>query len=362
VLEDRLTGSRIVRVRVRQADGDLDELLYEHQDDPSEPVRTTLDLDVQTAIENALRSTDGSVAVVAVDPATGGVLGSASRPLDGFNRAFEGRYPPGSTFKVVTTTALLAAGVVEPETTVACPAETIVGGLRVRNAGGLDLGEVPFSTAFARSCNTSFAAAAEQLSDDDLARAASAFGFATEGEEPALELALPAFGGSFPAPADLAERAAASFGQARVEASALELAAVSAAVLDGTWRTPRLLADVEPGDSRPLPAGSALVLRELMELTVAEGSGASAAVDGLTVGGKTGSAEFGDGDPKPSHAWFIGYATGGEGVAGRIAFAVLVEGGGSGGDVAAPIAGRFLDELQVLAARRAAEAADGGDG
>jgi len=359
-LEDELKGSPRLQLFVRQADGDLDEVLYEYQGDPSRPVATTLDVDVQESIENALRGVEGNVAIVAVDPATGGVLGAASRPLDGYDRALEGKYPPGSTFKIVTAAAALSAGIVDPQTTVACPAETIVGGLRVRNAGGFDLGEVTFAEAFARSCNTTFAKLAEQLSDEDLERAAASFGFALEGEDPAGQLALASFTGSFPTSTDLAERAAASFGQARVEASALHLATVAAAVIDGAWRPPRLLEEDPAGTSRPLEAGVPIVLRELMALAVSDGTGTAARAEGLTVGGKTGSAEFGEGDPKPSHAWFVGYATGGQGAAANVAFAVLVEDGGSGSEVAAPIAGRFLAELAAQTARSAREAAEGG--
>ena len=328
--EERLVGSEIVRVGLREGeDGPLEVVIAEGQQDPSAPVETTLDVAVQRAVENALVGIDQRAAIVVVDGATGAILGSASRPLDEYNRAFQGRYPPGSTFKIVTAEALLAAGT-NLDDEVTCPAEAIVGGLRVPNAGGLDLGETTFTEAFAASCNTTFARLAAELGGEELAQAAERFGF---GVEPAVP--LPAFGASFPSPADTAETAAAAFGQARVETSVLHLASVAAAAQSGTWRQPYLLQEEGPGESRALATGTVGVLRELLRATVTDGTGTAAAVSGQEVGGKTGTAEATGGD---EHAWFAG-------TWGELGFAVLVEDGGSGAEVAAPLAGRLVDEL-----------------
>ena len=350
--DDRLTGSPRTQVVVRREGGDVAAVLHEYQGDPSEPVTTTLDADVQQAIENALVGATEPAAMVAIDPATGGIRGSASRPVAGYNRAWEGRYPPGSSFKIVTATAVLD-GPTTVDDTVSCPGDTIVGGLRITNAGDLALGEVPFEEAFARSCNTTFAELAADLDDGALGEAAAAFGF---GADYALPLA--SFGASFPEPTDLAERAAAAFGQARVEASPLHMASVAAAVASGTWRSPTIEAGTEPVAEQALPQGTAVALRQLMRRVVTDGSGTAAAVEGLEVSGKTGSAEFGSGDPKPTHAWFVGFVSGGTGPASDLAFAVLLEGGGSGGADAAPVAARFLRELEALAVRRAEEQAE----
>ncbi len=113
------------------------------------------------------------------------------------------------------------------------------------------------------------------------------------------------------------------------------MATVAAAVASGTWRPPTLEPGRTAGDPIALDSGVAATLRQLMTAVVREGTGTAAARPGPEVGGKTGTAEFGSGDPPPTHAWFIGYR-------GNLAFAVLAEGGGVGGRVAAPLAARFL--------------------
>lgn len=341
-LDDQLTGSEVIRIGLAEAaevadtDGgedpgevELRVVIGEVQIDPSAPVQTTIDVAVQRAIENTLADVDEPAAIVVIDGSTGAIAGSASRPLGGYNRAFSGRYPPGSTFKVITAEALLATGTT-PDDEVSCPGETVVGGLRVPNAGGLDLGTTTFEEAFARSCNTTFAQLGAEAGADALVAATERFGF---GVEPLVPLT--AFGGSFPEPADTAEVGASSFGQARVEASPLHMASVAAAVAGGTWRQPFLIVDDGPGEQRSLAAGTTDVLRELMRATVTGGTGQEAAVEGQDVGGKTGTAQGTDG---VEHAWFIGTWEG-------FGFAVLVEEGGAGGAVAGPIAGRLVAEL-----------------
>jgi cell division protein FtsI/penicillin-binding protein 2 len=330
VFESQLVGTDRVLLGIREgAEGPLRVVLGEGQEQPSAPVETTLDVAVQRAVENALDGVDGPAAIVVVDTSDGAIRGSASRPLDGFNRAFSGRYPPGSTFKIVTAEALLAAGAT-PEDEVSCPAETIVGGLAVRNAGGRSEGDTTLGASFAASCNTTFAAEGAALGGDALTEAAERFGF---GSEPLVPLS--AFGGSFPAPADAAEVAAASFGQARVEASPLHLASIAAAAVTGTWSQPYLLVDEGPGDQRSLATGARDPLRAMLLDAVETGTGTEARVDGQEVRGKTGTAQATGGI---EHAWFVG-------TWGDLAFAVLVEEGGAGSEVAAPIAARLVREL-----------------
>jgi cell division protein FtsI/penicillin-binding protein 2 len=328
--ERELVSGSIVRVGLRDGDeGPLRVVFAEQRAGGSRPVQTTIDVEVQAAVENALIAVGGPAAIVVVDGRDGAIAGSASRPLTGFNRALEGRYPPGSTFKVVTADALLASGA-SPDDPVTCPAEVTVGGLRVPNAGGIALGDTTLEGAFAASCNTTFAQLAAAAGAEALEAAATRFGF---GVEPSLPLA--AFGGSFPAPADTAEVAAAAFGQARVEVSPLHLASVAAATTTGVWREPFLLVGDGPGESRQLGTGTRDPLQRMLRTAVTAGTGQEAEVEGAEVRGKTGTAQGTDG---VEHAWFIG-------TYGPYGFAILVEDGGAGGQIAAPIAGRLVREL-----------------
>ena len=329
--ERDLAGTPSGEVQLRETGGRVVQSLHRFPGSPPRPVRLTLDRAVQQAADKALEGITQPAALVAVDASTGNVRAVASRPLtEEFDRALAGRYPPGSTFKVVTSAGLLGAGL-RPEETVPCPAEAAVGGRTFVNFEGGQLGAVPFAIAFAQSCNTAFVSLSSRLSDSALADVAAQFGFGS-----AYEVGLPVADSRFPSPGDAVERAAAAVGQGRVLATPLHMASVAAAVSSGAWRAPRLLADGPPGEVKPLDAAVAATLRGLMEAVVRNGTGTAAARPGQSIGGKTGTAEFGSGDPPPTHAWFVGFR-------GSLAFAVVVEGGGVGGRVAAPVGGRFLD-------------------
>jgi cell division protein FtsI/penicillin-binding protein 2 len=294
------------------------------------PVKTTLDRKTQEAAEAALAGVTQPAAIVAVDAASGDVRAVVSRPLDQpFNRALAGQYPPGSTFKVVTTAALLGAGS-RADTPVTCPPQATVGGQRFVNFEGEALGATTLRNAFAQSCNTAFVALAANLSDAALGAAAANFGFGVS-----YDLGVPTEGGQFPAPKDAAERVSAAIGQGRVLASPLQMATVAGAVASSAWRPPRLLTDNPPGQAVPIDPATDATLKDLTAEVVRSGTGTAASVPGPPVAGKTGTAEFGGADPNRTHAWFIGYR-------GTLAFSVLVEGGGVGGRVAAPLAARFL--------------------
>ncbi len=296
------------------------------------PVQTTLDLTTQRNAEAAIGST-APAAFVALRASDGAVRAVVSTPTaEPFDRALDGTYPPGSTFKVVTGAALLEHGTTA-ESTATCPPTITVNGRTFKNFEGEAAANLPFSEAFAISCNTAFIGLASSLPSDALNSAATAFGF---GIEPQLGLA--AKGATFPAPKDDTERAAAAIGQARVTASPLAMAGVAATVAGGTWHRPMLVTDPSsptPGASPPLAPNVVDTLRSLMTGVVRRGTGTAAAISGQTIGGKTGTAEFGTDTPPQTHAWFIGFRD-------DLAFAVLVEGGGVGGRVAAPIARSFL--------------------
>jgi cell division protein FtsI/penicillin-binding protein 2 len=297
-------------------------------------VVTTIDIDVQTAIAQAMRDTAFPTAIVVVESATAQVRGIASGPsADGFDRAILGTYPPGSTFKVITATALLENGY-SAVTAVECPPEVILGGRSIHNAGDLDLGRIGLAQAFAVSCNTAFAASTiDALTPRLLQEVAASFGFGTE-----PDLGVPSASSSFPVPGDVAELATAAIGQARVLASPVHMASVAGAVAAGAWRSPTLISQPARSEGLELERSAVSSLRDMMRAVITSGTGTNAAVPGVSVFGKTGSAEFGGGDDPDTHAWFIGYWD-------DLAIAVVVEGGGGGGSVAAPIAQRIIADL-----------------
>ena len=327
----QLRGRPSASVNLVEGDeGELVEVLHIFAGEAPEPVQPTFDPELQAAAESALARLSQPAALVAIDAPTGQVRAVATRPITGFNRALMGEYPPGSTFKVVTTTALLGAGTT-PETPASCPASASVGGFRFSNAGGEALGDIPFAMAFYRSCNTAFVQLADELDAADLVAAAETYGFNQSYDD----LPVPAVAGSFPVPSGPVEQGAAAIGQGRVTASPLQMATVAATVASGTWHEPQLTIPEEAPEGRPLDPGVAETLRELMLLVVEQGTATAAALPGEPVGGKTGTAEFGSARPPRTHAWFIGFR-------GALAVGVLVEDGGFGGSVAAPVARSFF--------------------
>lgn len=297
-----------------------------------EGVRTSLDPRAQAAAVTAVKDIDKPTSLVAIRPSTGEVIAVVNN-RGGFNRALDGRYPPGSTFKAVTAIGLLKAGL-SPQSRVTCPMYATVGGLKVRNSDKEQFGSLSFLDAFAYSCNTTFAPLAEQkLSPDKLLDAAESVGFNTP-----LTIGVPATKASFPKAKSGAELAAESFGQARITASPLSIASVAAAIADGTWRPPTLVPSMkQKAKERPLPEKVTSGLHQMMAAVVTKGTAKSAGLPSGTHG-KTGTAEFGTGEKLDTHAWFMGFRN-------DVAFAVVVEGGGGGGSVAAPVAATFLKAL-----------------
>jgi cell division protein FtsI/penicillin-binding protein 2 len=333
--DKRLAGQPGVGVVARSADGAV--VLFEHAPVPGLPVATTLDARVQGAADQALAGVSRPSALVALDIGSGDVEAVAVGPDGGgYDLALEGRYPPGSSFKIVTTEALLDRGL-RPEDTVSCPGSSVVDGKAFHNAEHEVLGDVPFHIAFALSCNTAFVALATRLQLAAESQAASLFGIGRT-----WRLGVPVFSGSAPVADSAVDRAAAAFGQGRLLVSPLAMAGVAASVARGFWKQPQLL---RRPDLRPSANGTSIdgapTLRQLMREVVLSGTGtAAASVPGARVYGKTGTAEYGNDLPPRTHAWFVGWQ-------GQIAFAVLVAdtNDGFGGDVAAPIAARFLRSL-----------------
>ncbi|MEO3857067.1 penicillin-binding transpeptidase domain-containing protein [Acrocarpospora sp. B8E8] len=307
------------------------ELLREEGDGPAPRVTTTIDRYIQMSAARALDGVANPAALVAIRPSTGEVLAVADRL--GGKGAFQQKFPPGSTFKIVTAAAVLGAGLTT-DTQVACPARyQIPNGRLILNYQSRDHGTLSLRQAFAQSCNTTFAQlAVERLTADTLVAEAGRFGFGGD-------LATGAGGtcGSLTPPGNDDAMAEDSFGQGTVEASPLCMAAMAAAVQNGTWRSPHLLpaAQLPQPMPRELPADVVAALRVMMAAVVTEGTAMNGGLP-AGVAGKTGTAEVGQG--RPDHAWFVGYQD-------DLAFAVFVENGGTGAGAAVPVAARFLNAL-----------------
>lgn len=317
--------------------------LVELPGEPPQPLRLTLDPEVQTRAEGILHA-EGDAdapasAIVVVRPSTGEVLAAANGPgNEGLNAATAGQYAPGSTFKVVTSLALLRAGLT-PDDVLSCPETITVDGRSFKNYDDYPasaLGDVSFRTAIAHSCNTALIGSRDLLDEDDLAQAAAALGLG--GDE---DLGFPAYLGQVPAPEGETEEAAALIGQGRVLASPLAMATVAASVQAGHTVVPHLVVDrtASAAPSQPLTEEEAEQLRDLMRAVVTDGSAPFLAdVPGEPVAAKTGTAEYGtpdDDGAHETHAWMIG-------VQGDLAVAVFVETGVSGAQTAGPVLEEFL--------------------
>jgi cell division protein FtsI/penicillin-binding protein 2/type II secretory pathway pseudopilin PulG len=335
--DERLGGT--AGVIVEQVQRDQRSELFSVPPQPGQPVELTLDPAVQQAAEAALaaaRGGNGTASFVAMDVPSGDVLAVAGTPSGGANLALTGQYPPGSTFKAVSTLALLSAGLT-PTEQIGCPPTTTVDGRSFRNFEGGALGSVPFRTAFAQSCNTAFVGVSDRLEGPLLPDAGRNVGLGVP-----WEVGVDVFAGDVPAPTTPVDLAAATIGQGRVLASPAAMAQVAATVARGSWSQPRLVVDPLPtpaaGQSSPDPADLAVV-RDLMRAVVTEGTATALAdVPGAPVHAKTGTAEYGTQSPPRTHAWTVGFQ-------GDVAFAVLVEDGRSGGAVAVPVVEAFLRAL-----------------
>ncbi|WP_433281011.1 penicillin-binding transpeptidase domain-containing protein [Pseudonocardia xinjiangensis] len=324
-------GWRISAVR---PDGGVDVL---HEEPPADvaPLTTSVDREVQRAAQQALAPIAQQQAmIVAVQPSTGEVLAVAQTPAAEREGApaLVGRYPPGSTFKIVTTAAALQAGAVTADTVRPCPFTENIQGRQIKN-DGFRLGDVPLHTAFANSCNTTMARLAVDLPPDALAETAEQLGLGVDYVAPGMT----AVTGSVPQAPRPEQRVEWSIGQGEVLASPFGMALLAAAVARGRAVIPVLLPGRPTTADRSPPAPDPAVVADLraMMREVVTGGTATALAGLPGVAGKTGTAQFGDGTH--SHGWFVATAD-------DLALAVLVVDGGSS-SVAVQAAKRFLEPL-----------------
>ncbi|WP_235681229.1 penicillin-binding transpeptidase domain-containing protein [Tomitella gaofuii] len=299
---------------------------------PLDAVRTTMDVTMQAAAQRAVDARTEPAAIVAMSPETGGVLAVAQNeaarrqgPI-----ALTGLFPPGSTFKTVTTSAALQAGVAEPDSMLPCPARVTVDGRSIPNDDDFDLGSVPLHTAFAQSCNTTQAIMSADLAPSAMRDAAASLGFGVDFVTPALTTVTGTVPVTEPGPA----RVEAAIGQGTVTASPFGITEMVASLANGGRMVLPMLVEGEPAtaDQQPPPLEPATVdaVRAMMREAVRSGTARSLSdIDGL--GGKTGTAEVADG---PAHGWFAG-------IRGDVAFTAFIQGADSSGP-AVTMAGDFL--------------------
>lgn len=338
--QEQLTGTPGYSVSVASSDasvGDEGRVVETLEPVPGEPIRTPLVPRVQLAAEAALADSQLPTHVVAVRPGTGEILAVASSESANPANALTGQFPPGSSFKTITATALLQAGQLQPGTEVACPGTITVEGREFENADQFDLGTVPFTEAFAASCNTTFIEQGLQLPDEALAAAAAGYGVGAD-----WQLPVGVFSGSVPGDATGTGKAAAAIGQGEVLVSPVQMALVAAGIAGGPAAPVQVVGGEAAGPAPEGPGEEVLAsLRPLMREVVLSGT-ATELGDRGQVHGKTGTAEFGTGTPPPAHGWFVGYQVAGP--AGDIAFAVLVETGQSS-SAAVAVTDAFLGAL-----------------
>lgn len=298
----------------------------------TKPVRTTLDPRLQLLAQHAVAIDPRPTVLVAIAPSTGAILAAAQN--DAANAqgpiAFTGLYPPGSTFKTVTTAAALEKGLATADTPEPCPGTVTIENRTIPNEDKFDLGTVPLAQAFAHSCNTTMGALADKLPADALPNTAKTLGIGVDFVVPGITTVT----GKVPNADTPAQRVENGIGQGTVTVSPFGLAVAEASLAHGSTITPTLL----PGEqttastpSAPVDKPTADALRAMMRLTVTEGTATALKdIDGL--GGKTGTAEFGDNTH--SHGWFAG-------IDGDLAFATLVVGGDSSAPAVA-VSGDFL--------------------
>jgi len=344
-------------------------------------VSTSLDPVAQQTAFDLLGGRAG--AVVAIEPSTGKVRVMVSQPPYDpnlvpdqlpelnqdpesplLNRTTQGQYPPGSTFKLVTAAAALDSGAVGIDTLIDAPATLNVQGQPLANSGGSSFGEIDITTALTNSVNTFFAKLGRRVGEETLYEYMDRFGFNSRPEIdlPADQLSV---SGVFGPDGDLlrdgegVDISRIAIGQERLLSTPLQMAEVAATIAnDGDLMKPRIWDQVKDVDGRTVdsmePSRQSEVmseetagqLTEAMKAVVNEGTGTAAALSGIDVAGKTGTAEVPGRqacDGLPNQAWFVGFAPADDP---QIAVAVTVEcTDGQGGTVAAPIAAGVMQTL-----------------
>lgn len=333
-----------------------------------EDIRLTVNAELSAYISEQFP--DGYTGAVAlINYKTGEVLAMISKPdYDPYkaggrevedtaylNRCLQGRYAPGSVFKIVTLAAALENKTGVSSRIYTCEGSRLFGDVPVTCAGGNIHGELTLEKAFADSCNVTFAALSYELGGTEMIETAESFGFNDNFTFQDLVL----YESSYPADLEsVAELAWSGVGQARVLVTPLHMAMIAGSIGNGgVMMSPKLIDQVTGSTGIPrlrtsggayrrvVSENTARIIGSYMRETVEDGTGYRAAVDGYTVCGKTGSAEISNDKSVATNAWFVGYIEESEH---PYAIAVVIEEGGAGGDKAARLAGKALKKAIEL--------------
>jgi peptidoglycan glycosyltransferase len=342
----RLAGKPGGALLASDASGGSIRVITQSDPAPGAPVKTTIDPDLQESAVSALAGRAGGITVL--DARSGDV-----RALAG--QAFSAPQPPGSTFKIVTTTAAMQKGVLSIDDEFEITNGVNVGGRFINNANGEYCGGT-FRQAFAESCNADFAPLGPKIGNDGLVETAERFGFNSPPALYAPRIIRQVNPAESTIPTEIGEEidlGVSAIGQGEVLATPLEMASVAQTVANGGVRLPTSIVSnkkLRP-QAAPVRVMSPKLARQLTDLmvgVVTEGTGTGGAIPEAQVAGKTGTAELG---PKPGQeneenpvqikdAWFAAFAPAEKP---RLAIGVLlIEAEAAGGDVAAPAAAQVL--------------------
>jgi peptidoglycan glycosyltransferase len=303
---------------------------------PAKPVRTSISPKIQEAAVVGLAGRFGGIA--ALDPNNGEILALAGI-------AFSAPQPPGSTFKIVTTTAALEEGLVNPKTEFPVESHAVIDGVELENANGEFCGG-SFRESFAHSCNSVFAPLGVEIGSEKLVETAERFGWNSEATIPGeVPSTLPP-ANEIESPLEIGSTA---IGQFKTLATPLQLASVAQVIAAEGVRYPPTLAAGERGrGTRVTSREVASTIASLMVDVVGYGTGTLSAIEGVKVAGKTGTAELEDtrgpdasaSDPSNTDAWFTAFAPAARP---KIAVGVMFVRAGAGGSTAAPAARVVLE-------------------
>jgi hypothetical protein len=300
---------------------------------PGVPVHTTIYPAIESAAVNALTSAPNEAAIVAIQASTGKIVAIANN-AGGSDLALEGQQPPGSTMKVITSTALIDAGLT-PSSPATCPPVINVDGENLHNDESTETAD-SLLQAFTVSCNTAFIGLTmANLQYPSLHNAASFYDVGG-----AWNPGLPVFTGSVPVCVGQTDLAESAIGQSKVVLNPLDLAMVAADIDTSTIREP-FVVEGAPDEHSPTSSVPSSLDSDLHEMMLSVVQYGTAAGTGLPPGtyAKTGTAEYGSGPTLPIDAWLMGFN-------GNIAFAMIdVDAPGDGGPTDGPIVANFLNAL-----------------